>query len=86
MQLAALALQAEMGDHDAAASQNYFLPEHYVAQDMMDTLGVGNIRERLPSMHESQKGLSDVEAELEFLMVNIQHRNRKNFIMMYLNV
>ncbi|XP_072164796.1 tyrosine-protein phosphatase non-receptor type 13-like [Diadema setosum] len=68
LQLAALALQAEMGDYDAGASRNYFLPEHYLAAETIEALGVANIRERLPLMHDSQRGLSDVEAEFEYLM------------------
>ncbi|XP_063969005.1 tyrosine-protein phosphatase non-receptor type 13-like isoform X2 [Lytechinus pictus] len=68
LQLAALALQAEMGDHDDGTSRNYFLPEHYVASSMIESIGVANIRDRLPSMHEAQKGMSDVEAEFDFLM------------------
>ncbi|XP_030835107.1 tyrosine-protein phosphatase non-receptor type 13 isoform X4 [Strongylocentrotus purpuratus] len=68
LQLAALALQAEMGDHDDSTSRNYFLPEHYVAAGMIESIGVANIRARLPPMHEAQKGMSDVEAEFDFLM------------------
>ena len=70
LQLASLALQAEMGDYEAESmGQNYFLPEHYVPTAAIDILGVPTVRQRVPPMHGMHQGMDELQAELEFLMV-----------------
>ncbi|XP_033112583.1 tyrosine-protein phosphatase non-receptor type 13-like isoform X2 [Anneissia japonica] len=69
LQLASLALQAEMGDYaSSSATRNYFLPEQYLPVYVISAIGVAEIRRRLPPMHELQKGMAEEQAELEFLM------------------
>ncbi|XP_071952014.1 tyrosine-protein phosphatase non-receptor type 13-like isoform X2 [Antedon mediterranea] len=70
LQLASLALQAEMGDlnHSASLTRNYFLPEHYLPAYVISVMGVNEIRRKLPTMHQLHKGMIDDQAELEFLM------------------
>ncbi|XP_077999364.1 tyrosine-protein phosphatase non-receptor type 13-like isoform X2 [Glandiceps talaboti] len=67
-QLASLALQAEMGDYYEEVGQNYFLPEHYLPRKMIEKAGVIHIRQQLPSMHFNNNGMTDIQAELEFIM------------------
>ncbi|XP_022099878.1 tyrosine-protein phosphatase non-receptor type 13-like isoform X2 [Acanthaster planci] len=69
LQLASLALQAEMGDYQPETmGRNYFLPEHYVPSGIIDTLGVPRIRQNLPPMHGAHSSMGELQAEMEFLM------------------
>lgn len=70
LQLASLALQVEMGkyDHDGM-SQNYFLPEHYVAAGIIESMGVTPIRRKLPVLHQEHEDMSEEDAEFEYLLV-----------------
>ena len=70
LQLASLALQAEMGDyHSDSMGQNYFLPEHYVPTAVIDSIGIPGVRQRIPTLHEMHQGMEELHAEMEFLMV-----------------
>nr|XP_006812581.1 PREDICTED: tyrosine-protein phosphatase non-receptor type 13-like [Saccoglossus kowalevskii] len=68
LQLASLALQAEMGDHYEEVGQNYFLREHYLPRKMIEKIGVDNIRHQLPAMHQAHRGLNDIRSEQEFML------------------
>ena len=81
LQLASLALQAEMGDyHFETMGRNYFLPEHYIPTEVIDMLGVPRIRQKLPPMHATHSGMAELQAEMEYLMV----RWKKNCIFLKL--
>ncbi|XP_028402395.1 tyrosine-protein phosphatase non-receptor type 13-like [Dendronephthya gigantea] len=66
--LASYALQAEINDHNAGGpSSLYFAPEKYLPQRAIMKLTPEQIRHQLPKMHHSHRGLSDAQAEIEFL-------------------
>ena len=71
--LAALALQAEYGDHDnpALINHGYFLPEHYLPPRLLRSMGTANARDMLPSLHEAHQGLLDLDVETMYIKVCI---------------
>ncbi|XP_064005648.1 tyrosine-protein phosphatase non-receptor type 13 isoform X2 [Pogoniulus pusillus] len=66
--LASLALQAEYGDYQAEVhGLFYFIVEHYVPARLLKKLDPSYLREELPKLHSNYVGVSEKEAELEFL-------------------
>jgi hypothetical protein len=73
LQLAALALQAERGDCSLgrAGHAPHVRVEDYVPARVIEKLGGQYVGNLLSSMHKERCGLSRVEAELDFLKVNV---------------
>ncbi|XP_031433720.1 tyrosine-protein phosphatase non-receptor type 13 isoform X3 [Clupea harengus] len=70
MLLASLALQAEFGDYQPELhGKTYFRMEHYLPASAMDKFDQTSIKEDLPKLHSSYYGVSEEEAEFEFLKV-----------------
>ncbi|XP_078356362.1 tyrosine-protein phosphatase non-receptor type 13-like isoform X2 [Oculina patagonica] len=68
MLLASYALQAEVGDYNQTLhGSDYFVPEHYLPQRAIAKLTASYIKKHLPSMHKTHTGLSDAQAEIEYL-------------------
>lgn len=68
MLLASYALQAEVGDYNQNVhGSDYFVPEHYLPQRAIAKLTASSIKKQLPSMHKTHTGLSDAQAEIEYL-------------------
>lgn len=68
MLLASYALQAEVGDYNQTLhGSDYFVPEHYLPQRAIAKLTASSIKKQLPSMHKTHTGLSDAQAEIEYL-------------------
>ncbi|XP_022779941.1 tyrosine-protein phosphatase non-receptor type 13-like isoform X3 [Stylophora pistillata] len=65
--LGGLALQAETGDYNGALRDEYFLAEHYVPNKMIEKISLDHATQELPRFHKSCHGLSEEEAELEFI-------------------
>ncbi|KAK3601912.1 hypothetical protein CHS0354_041851 [Potamilus streckersoni] len=66
--LAGLAMQAEYGDYNKETmDKNYFTPEHYFSGHALHRLGMGYIRDNTPVSHLENAGMSEVEAELQFI-------------------
>ena len=69
--LAGLALQAEYGDYSLETmGRNYFVPEHYFPGRAVKRLGSAYIRDSTPEAHMGAKGLTETEAEIEFIKVH----------------
>uniref|UniRef100_A0A1A7WAN9 Protein tyrosine phosphatase, non-receptor type 13 n=3 Tax=Iconisemion striatum TaxID=60296 RepID=A0A1A7WAN9_9TELE len=69
--LASLALQAEFGDyHPELHGKTYFRLEHYLPVSVLDKVDQTTLREELPKLHSNFYGVSDSEAEFEFLKVS----------------
>ncbi|XP_063066677.1 tyrosine-protein phosphatase non-receptor type 13 isoform X2 [Engraulis encrasicolus] len=70
MLLASLALQAEFGDYQPELhGKTYFRTEHYLPASVMDKLDQTSLKEDLPKLHSSYYGVTEEEAEFEFLKV-----------------
>lgn len=70
MELSGLALQAEYGDYDPESmGKNYFLQEHYFPHRVVKRLGSGYIRDHATEEHRKLAGLTDRQAEIEFIKV-----------------
>ncbi|KAL2099649.1 hypothetical protein ACEWY4_004043 [Coilia grayii] len=70
MLLASLALQAEFGDYQPELhGKTYFRMEHYLPASVMDKLDQTSLKEDLPKLHSSYYGVTEEEAEFEFLKV-----------------
>lgn len=68
MLLASYALQAEVGDYNQTVhGSDYFVPEHYLPQRAIAKLTASYIKKHLPAMHKTHTGLSDAQAEIEYL-------------------
>ncbi|XP_047142162.1 tyrosine-protein phosphatase non-receptor type 13 isoform X1 [Hydra vulgaris] len=68
MVLASYALQAELGDYDRNIHGiDYFVPQHYLPARAIAKLVIPYIKNTLPAMHQSLRGLSEDQAEIEFL-------------------
>ncbi|CAB3989616.1 tyrosine- phosphatase non-receptor type 13-like isoform X1 [Paramuricea clavata] len=66
--LASYALQAEINEPNTGGpSSLYFAPEKYLPQRAIMKLTPEQIRHQLPKMHHSNRGLTDAQAEIEFL-------------------
>ncbi|XP_074610552.1 tyrosine-protein phosphatase non-receptor type 13-like [Acropora palmata] len=65
--LGGLALQAETGDYNDILSDEYFLPQHYIPKRIIDKVSVDQVLQQLPQFHETFHGMTDEEAELEFI-------------------
>ncbi|XP_038130998.1 tyrosine-protein phosphatase non-receptor type 13 isoform X2 [Cyprinodon tularosa] len=69
--LASLALQAEYGDYQPELhGKTYFRLEHYLPLSVLDKVGQTTLREQLPKLHSNYYGVSESEAEFEFLKVS----------------
>ena len=51
--------------------RNYFVPEHYFPGRVVKRLGSGYVKDHTPEAHMDVKGLTETEAELEFIKVEI---------------
>jgi hypothetical protein len=72
MELSALALQAEYGDYDPESmGRNYFLQEHYFPHRVVKRVGNSFIRDHATEEHQKHLGLTDRQAELEFIKVSV---------------
>ncbi|XP_068609390.1 tyrosine-protein phosphatase non-receptor type 13 [Brachionichthys hirsutus] len=70
MILASLALQAEFGDYQPEChGKAYFRLEHYLPVSVLDKVNQPAIKEELLKLHSAYDGVSDSEAEFEFLKV-----------------
>jgi hypothetical protein len=68
--LTGLALQAEYGDYNKdTMGRNYFVPEHYFSERTLKRLGTGYVRDHAPDTHKELAGMSEVEAQMEFIKV-----------------
>lgn len=68
MLLASYALQAEVSDQNVGGpSSLYFAPEKYLPHRALVKLTPEQIRHQLPKMHHTHRGLTDAQAEIEFL-------------------
>lgn len=68
VELSGLALQAEYGDYDPESmGKNYFLQEHYFPHRVVKRLGSGYIRDHATEEHRKLAGLTDRQAEIEFI-------------------
>lgn len=68
MLLASYALQAEVGDYNQTLhGSDYFVPEHYLPQRAIAKMTASSIKKQLPTMHKTHTGLSDAQAEIEYL-------------------
>eukprot|EP00794_Sanderia_malayensis_P019388 gene19388-21312_t len=68
MVLASYALQAELGDYDKTTfGTDYFVPQHYLPAKTIAKLTVPYIKNALPAMHQSHRGLTESQAAIEFL-------------------
>lgn len=68
MVLASYALQAELGDYDRNIhGLDYFVPQHYLPAKTIAKLTIPYIKNALPAMHQSHRGLTEGQAEIEFL-------------------
>ncbi|XP_078359591.1 tyrosine-protein phosphatase non-receptor type 13-like [Oculina patagonica] len=65
--LGGLALQAETGDYNETLGDEYFLTEHYIPSRIIDKVSVDHATQELPRFHKTFHGLSDEDAELEFI-------------------
>ncbi|XP_031567263.1 tyrosine-protein phosphatase non-receptor type 13-like isoform X2 [Actinia tenebrosa] len=65
--LAGLALQAETGNYVDTLEGDYFLVEHYLNERIIKKLSVENTTLQLPEFHKNFAGLSEEQAELEFI-------------------
>ena len=66
--LSGVAIQAEYGDYDRETmGKNYFIPEHYYCGKMIKRMGVGYIRDNTADAHTRYTGLSQTQAEIEFI-------------------
>ncbi|XP_068744131.1 tyrosine-protein phosphatase non-receptor type 13-like isoform X2 [Montipora capricornis] len=65
--LGGLALQAETGDYNESVGTEYFLPEHYIPSRIMDKVSVDHALQQLPQFHLTVHGMTDEQAELEFI-------------------
>uniref|UniRef100_A0A4W3HDC8 Uncharacterized protein n=1 Tax=Callorhinchus milii TaxID=7868 RepID=A0A4W3HDC8_CALMI len=73
LQLGALALQAEYGDYVPEVHiKNKFQIEHYIPSSVMEKMAITCVKEELPRLHATYFGLSEEEAELEYLKVTQQ--------------
>ncbi|XP_046900332.1 tyrosine-protein phosphatase non-receptor type 13 isoform X2 [Hypomesus transpacificus] len=71
MMLASLALQAEFGDYQSEIhGKTYFRLEHYLPASILDKIDQTSIKEELPKLHNTYYGVSESEAEFEFLKVS----------------
>ncbi|XP_035382781.1 tyrosine-protein phosphatase non-receptor type 13 [Electrophorus electricus] len=71
MLLASLALQAEFGDHQPELhGKTYFRLEHYVPAYAMERLEQSTMKEELSKMHNTYYGVTEEEAQFEFLKVS----------------
>ncbi|KAM4634950.1 tyrosine-protein phosphatase non-receptor type 13 isoform 3-T4 [Polymixia lowei] len=71
MVLASLALQAEYSDYQAELhGKTYFRLEHYLPVSVLDKLEQTIIKDELPKLHSNYYGVSEAEAEFEFLKVS----------------
>lgn len=71
VELSALALQAEYGDYDPESmGKNYFLQEHYCPHRVVKRLGSVYIRDHATEEHKKLAGLTDRQAEIEFIKVS----------------
>ncbi|XP_066921139.1 tyrosine-protein phosphatase non-receptor type 13-like [Clytia hemisphaerica] len=68
MILASYALQTELGDYDRNIhGLDYFVPQLYLPAKTIAKLTIPYIKNALPAMHQSHRGLSEAQAEIEFL-------------------
>ncbi|XP_020904478.1 tyrosine-protein phosphatase non-receptor type 13 [Exaiptasia diaphana] len=65
--LAGLALQAETGDYDESLDQEYFLVEHYLHPRIINKVSSEYAVSQLPEFHQNFVGLSEHQAELDFV-------------------
>ncbi|KAM7368864.1 hypothetical protein PAMP_013169 [Pampus punctatissimus] len=71
MMLASLALQAEFSDYQTELhGKTYFRLEHYLPVSVLDKMDQTTIKEELPKCHSNYYGVSESEAEFEFLKVS----------------
>ncbi|XP_076073752.1 tyrosine-protein phosphatase non-receptor type 13-like isoform X3 [Mytilus galloprovincialis] len=71
--LSGLAIQAEYGDYDQETmGKNYFIPEHYYSGRVIKRVGVGYIRDNTADSHCKYTGLSQTQAEVEFIKMSQQ--------------
>ncbi|XP_068190464.1 tyrosine-protein phosphatase non-receptor type 13 isoform X3 [Antennarius striatus] len=68
--LASLALQAEFGDYQPELhGKTYFRLEHYLPVSVLDKVNQTAMKEELLKLHNTYYGVSESEAEFEFLKV-----------------
>ncbi|KAM9306684.1 tyrosine-protein phosphatase non-receptor type 13 isoform 2-T2 [Pholidichthys leucotaenia] len=68
--LASLALQAEYGDYQPELhGKTYFRLEHYLPVSVLDKVDQTTIREEMPKLHNNYYGVSESEAEFEYLKI-----------------
>ncbi|KAL5261930.1 hypothetical protein ACHWQZ_G007590 [Mnemiopsis leidyi] len=67
--LAALALQADMGDYYDRTGNQYFDPYSYVPPDVMSTLSYIYVSKEIPMLHSKLDDMSQNEAVLRYLQI-----------------
>ncbi|XP_034148806.1 tyrosine-protein phosphatase non-receptor type 13 isoform X2 [Esox lucius] len=70
MFLAALSLQAELGDYmPQLYGRNYYQPEQYVSKRMLEKMALPTLKEELPRLHANNAQMLPEEAEMEYLKI-----------------
>ena len=70
--LAGLALQAEYGNYDGETmGDNYYTLEHYFTSRCVESLGRSFIRSKATESHEKAASMTEKQAQLEFIVVNL---------------
>ncbi|XP_035040325.2 tyrosine-protein phosphatase non-receptor type 13 isoform X2 [Hippoglossus stenolepis] len=71
MVLSSLALQNEFGDYQSELhGKTYFRLEHYLPVSILDKVDQATLKEELPKLHRNYYGVSELEAESEFIEVS----------------
>ncbi|CAB1430086.1 unnamed protein product [Pleuronectes platessa] len=71
MVLSSLALQNEFGDYQPELhGKTYFRLEHYLPATILDKVDQATLKEELPKLHRNYYGVSELEAESEFIEVS----------------
>ncbi|EDV21548.1 uncharacterized protein TRIADDRAFT_64201 [Trichoplax adhaerens] len=65
--LASYALQAETGDYVPSNANNYYILEQYLPAKVLQKTPAMELKRQLSSMHSAHAGLSESQAEVEFL-------------------
>ena len=70
LELTGLALQVEYGDFDKETmGRNYFTAEQYYPNRVVKRVGMGYIRDNTPEVHEKYMGMTETQAETDFIKV-----------------
>ncbi|XP_043912687.1 tyrosine-protein phosphatase non-receptor type 13-like [Protopterus annectens] len=73
LHLGSLALQAELGDYlSEVHGKDYIQMEHYIPGSVTEKMSLTCLKEELPRLHRNNAGLSQEEAEFQYLKLTQQ--------------